>query len=116
MVRTMCLAGLALLVGVAHMNYGYDYQKEGYDYDYHHEETHAQCKNIKYNYECTTFRFYNCLNDTYVKCEHTPKKDCGCNKRCHKCLDVSCMKKTPGCQLEGEPGKLCSMASSGLVC
>ena len=110
----MCLSGLAFLVGVAYMSYDYDYQNKRYDYDYQndYEENWNLNGPSLYNYNCTTFRLYNCLDKT-LQCNR-PIKDCGCNG-CYGCFDVSCMKKTPRCQIEGKPGVLCSWVSFGVI-
>ena len=124
----MCLVGLTLLVGVAYMSYDYDYQKEGYNYDYQYriEDTWNFNTDSTYDYNCTTYTFSNCPKKT-LQCQR-PLKDCGCKKCkgckeckgckickdckiCNGCIDVSCLKKTPECQIKGEPGKLCTLAS-----
>ena len=66
-----------------------------------------------YTFNCTT-SFYTCPKGNFHQCRWRENK-CGC-KECQACMDVGCMKKRLGCQLyEGEPGKLCSMASYGIV-
>ena len=124
MFRTNCLAGLALLVGVAYMSYDYDYDyyNKGYDYDYKSEiEDNWSCSNClcKYEYNCTTYVFEDCPKKS-LQCER-PIKDCGCTRckgctGCKTCFDVSCLKKTQGCQIKGEPGKLCTVASYLISC
>ena len=131
MLRTICFAGLALLIGVTHMKHFIIHTKDGLNITYIFQVTLAY-KNLgksgsdyddvpmistcqtQVSFECGTSS-YTCPKGYPDPCK-MPMEKCKC-KECQECLDVNCLKKKFGCKLStGKPGKLCSMVAFWEVC